>query len=65
MIALLVYLVVICLIVGLVYYIADNIPIPSPLNNVVKVVAMVIGVLVIVLLLLQLVGIGPGVSLKL
>ena len=56
----LIYLVVAGLLVGVVYWIADAIPLPQPINKIVKVVAVVIGALIVILLLLNLVGVdGP------
>jgi hypothetical protein len=51
----LIYLVVAGLLVGLVYWIADSIPLPQPINKVVKIVAVVVAALIIILLLLGLV----------
>jgi hypothetical protein len=64
LIALLIYLIVLGVVIALVYYLADAIPFPPPLNRIVKVVAVVIGCLVLILLLLQLVGMGPGLNLR-
>lgn len=64
-IAILIYLIIVGVVIGLVYYIADAIPFPEPLNRIIKVVAVVIGCLLIILILLQLVGVGPGLNLKL
>ena len=56
MISLLIYLLVVALIVGLIFYVCDAIPVPQPLNKVVKIVAVVIGCLVIIMALLGLTG---------
>jgi hypothetical protein len=64
LIALLIYLIVLGVVIALVYYLADAIPFPAPLNRIVKVVAVVIGCLVLILLLLQLVGMGPGLNIR-
>lgn len=60
MISVLIYILVVCLIVGLIYWVADALPIPQPLNKIVKIVAMVIGCLVIILALLGLSGYDLG-----
>lgn len=60
MISVLIYILVVCIIVGLVYYVADAMPIPPPLNRIVKIAAMVIGCLVIILALLGLTGYDLG-----
>jgi len=62
LIAVLIYLIVVGVVVGLAYYIVDAIPIPAPLGNIIKVVAVVIGCLIVILVLLQMVGVGPGLS---
>ena len=46
LISLPIYVLVVGLIVGLVYWIADAVPLPQPLNKIVKLVAVVIGVLI-------------------
>jgi hypothetical protein len=58
---LIVYLLVIGILLALVYWVIDVIPIPQPINRIIKVIIVVLAVLVIVLLLLQLVG-GGGIS---
>jgi hypothetical protein len=62
-VGLLIYLIVIGVVIALVYYITTAIPIPEPLGNIIRVVAMVVGCLIIILLLLQLVGVGTGLTL--
>jgi len=64
LITLLIYLIIVGVIIGLVYYIVDALPIPDPLGRIIKIVVMVIGCLIVILTLLQLVGIGPGLSLR-
>jgi hypothetical protein len=60
MVSVLIYVVVVCVIVALVYWLADALPIPQPLNKLVKVISMVIGCLVVVFALLSLVGYDVG-----
>jgi hypothetical protein len=64
MISLLIYILVVGLIVGLIYYVCDALPIPQPLNKIVKIASMVIGVLVIILALMQVAGIDTGMPLR-
>ena len=64
LIALLIYLIVLCCIVGLVYYVINAIPVPDPLGRIIKIVVMVFACLVVILLLLQLVGMGPGINIR-
>jgi hypothetical protein len=55
-----VYLIIIGLILWILLYAVQNIPMPAPFAQVAKVVIMVVGALIVILLLLQLVGgIGP------
>ncbi len=56
-VGLLIYLIVIGVIVGLVFYIVQALPIPDPLGRIIKVIAMVVAVLFVVLVLLQLIGV--------
>lgn len=58
LINLIVYLLVVGILLALVYYVLDAIPIPEPINRIVKVVIVVIACLVVILLLLQLLGVG-------
>ena len=60
MISLLVYLLVVGLIVGLIWYVCDALPIPEPLNKVVKIVSVVVGVLIVIIALLQIGGVNTG-----
>jgi hypothetical protein len=60
MISVLIYILVVCLIVGLIYWVADALPIPQPLNKIVKIVAMVIGCVVIIFALLGMTGYDLG-----
>lgn len=63
MIAGLLNLIVYCLVIGLViwliHYLVDVIPVPHPFNRVIKVATLVIAVLLVILLLLSLVDSGP------
>lgn len=61
LIMMVVYLVVIGLIVWLLYYIIDSVPLAEPFNRVAKVVLLVVSVLIVILLLLNFVGVvGDG-----
>ena len=63
MISLLVTLLVVCLVIGLIWYVVDAIPVPDPLNRIAKIVSVVIGCLVIIMLLLDVAGYNTGVRL--
>ena len=60
MINALIYLLVVCIIIGLVIWVIDVIPVPEPMNRIIKILAIVIGVLVVVMVLLQLAGMDIG-----
>lgn len=60
MIHTLIYLLVVCVIIGLVWWIADYLPVPEPLNKLIKVVSIIIGVIVIIYALLGIAGMGGG-----
>jgi hypothetical protein len=60
LINLLIYVLVVGLVIGVIYWAADAVPLPPPINKVVKVLAIVIGALVLILLLLQLAGIATA-----
>ncbi len=64
MIGILIYILVVCLIVGLIYWVIDQLfPAPHPFNKIVKVVVVVIGSILIILALLSLVGYDVGMPL--
>jgi len=64
LITLIIYLLVIGILIALVWYVLDAVPIPEPINRIVKVVVIVIAALIVILLLLNLIGVG-GASLNL
>lgn len=53
---LLIYLVIVAILVALVYYVVDAIPLPPPVGRLIKIAVVVIACLIIILLLLSLVG---------
>ena len=62
LIQLIVWLLIVGILLALVYWVLDAIPIPEPLNRIVKIVLVVLAVLVVVLLLLDLIGISTGLD---
>lgn len=60
LINLIVYLLVIGILVALVFYVLQTIPLPEPINRIIRVAIVVIAALIIILLLLQLLGVGGG-----
>lgn len=59
-----VYLIVIGLIVWLLLYIIDQVPLPAPFNRIAKIVVTVLGVLIVILLLLNLIGEPPHLLIR-
>lgn len=53
----LIYLLVVCVVIGVIWWVADYLPVPEPLNKLIKVVSVVIGVIIIIYALLGLAGI--------
>lgn len=62
MIHTLVYLLVVCVVIGLVWWVVDYLPVPEPLNKLIKVVSIVIGAIVIIYALLGLAGQAPALG---
>lgn len=60
MIGVLIYILVVGLIIGLIYWVVDQFPVPQPANKIIKVVAMVVGCILIILALLSLTGYDAG-----
>lgn len=56
MLGTLIYLLIVCIVIGLVWWVVDYLPVPEPLNKLIKVVSIVIGVIVIIYALLGLAG---------
>jgi len=62
MISVLIYIIITCVLLGLLYWVTTMIPLPPPFAQIVQVCIVVIGVLIVVVLLLSLVGVGPGIG---
>lgn len=62
LINLIVWLLVLGILVAVVYYVVDAIPLPAPINRIVKVVCVVLVALVVIMLLLNLIGVGGGID---
>lgn len=63
MLSTLVYLLVVCVIIGVVWWVVDFLPVPEPLNKLIKVVSIVIGVIIIIYALMGLGGMAPALKL--
>jgi ethanolamine transporter EutH len=59
MISFLITLLVVVIILGLIYWVTTQIPLPHPFGRIVQVVIVVVGVLIIVMMLLGLIGYAP------
>lgn len=64
LIDLIIYLLVAGVLIGLVFYVVDAIPIPDPLNRIIKLVVIVLACLIVILLLLSLLGVSGEGGLK-
>ena len=60
MIHALIYVLIVAVVVGLVWWVCDFLPVPEPLNKLVKVVSIVIGVIVVIYALLAIPGALPA-----
>jgi hypothetical protein len=58
LINLVIYLLILGVILALVFWVLQEIPLPQPINRIIRIVVIVIVVLVVIILLLQLVGGG-------
>ena len=61
MFTILIHLIVVGLIVGLIWWAVDYVPVPNPLAKIIKIVSIVIGFLIIILDLLALTGVDTGI----
>jgi hypothetical protein len=57
MISTLIYLLVLLLCIGVIWWVLDYIPVPEPLNRLAKIVVVVLGALAIIMVLLNLTGV--------
>lgn len=63
MINLLIQLLILCIVVGVVWWILDFVPVPEPLNRIAKIVIMVVALIILVYVLLGLAGNVPAMKL--
>jgi len=64
MLAILINLLIIVLVIGVVWWLIDYLPVPEPLNKLVKVVTIVIGVIAVIYALLGLAGVVPPLAIR-
>lgn len=62
MISALLWLLVICIIIGVIWWIADYLPVPEPLNKLLKIVSVVVGVIAVIYTLMSLAGMAPPIA---
>jgi hypothetical protein len=60
MIQALVYLVVVLIVLGLLTWLIDYLPVPQPLNRFAKIAIVIIGALIIIAVLLSVAGVNTG-----
>jgi len=60
----LVYLLIVCIVIGLIWWMADYLPVPEPLNKLLKIVTIVVGAIIIIYALLNVAGMGPALILN-
>jgi hypothetical protein len=60
MIGQLVVLLVICVIIAMIWWVCDYLPVPEPLNKLIKIVSVVIGCIAVIYILLAIAGMGGG-----
>ena len=63
MLGTLIYLLVVCVVIGVIWWVVDYLPVPEPLNKLLKIVSIIVGVIIIIYALLGLTG-QPMPSLK-
>lgn len=60
LISLIIYLLIIGILIWLVYYVVDAIPLPAPINRMVKIVVVILAALIVIVILLNVLGMGTG-----
>jgi multisubunit Na+/H+ antiporter MnhB subunit len=64
MINILITLLVVAIIVGLIWWVCDYMPVPEPINKIVKLIAICVGVIIIVMALLGIAGYNTGLPVR-
>lgn len=60
MLGTLIYVLVVAVVIGVIWWVCDFLPVPEPLNKLVKVVSIVVGCIIVIYALLGLAGVGGG-----
>jgi len=61
MINTLIYILIVGVVIGIIWWVCDYMPIPEPINRIIKMLTIIIGAIVIIYALLGLAGISGGV----
>jgi hypothetical protein len=64
MINTLVMLLVVGIIIGMIWWLCDYLPVPHPLNKMIKIVSIVIGMIVVIYALLGIAGMAPALQIE-
>lgn len=64
MLNVLISLLIIGVIVGIIWWVVDYLPVPPPLNRLIKILSIVIGAIAVIYALLGLTGTVPPVSIR-
>jgi hypothetical protein len=64
MISSLISLLVICVVIGLIWWVVDYLPVPQPLNKLIKVVSIIVGVIAVIWILLAIAGMAPPLNVR-
>jgi hypothetical protein len=60
----LIYILVVGVVIGIIWWVADYLPVPEPLNKILKVVSVVIGCIIVIYALLGMTGTVSPLSLR-
>ena len=64
MLSALIWLLIICVVIGVIWWVADYLPVPPPLNKLLKIVSVVIGVIAVIYTLMAIAGMAPPLQMK-
>lgn len=60
----LITILILCVFIGLIYWVLDAIPVPQPLNRWAKIALIVIGAIALIIVLANMAGFSTGLSLR-
>jgi hypothetical protein len=64
MVDLLIYLLILCVVFGLIYWVVQQLPLPEPFGRIARVVIVVIGCIALLMVLLNVLGYSGGLGLR-